>query len=75
MLNRIKKSLIYIVTGSTTVILTACYGVMVNCKNFYDKKIVVKDKSGKPIRGLQLFVSGDLKYYGNERLITDEKGV
>lgn len=70
MLRFIKKSLLWIASGTVSVILTACYGVgsMAEC---FSKKITVVNEKGDPIPGLQ--VSAHL--YNSERQLTDSDGV
>jgi putative lipoprotein (rSAM/lipoprotein system) len=71
MLRFIKKSLLWIVSGTVSVILTACYGVgsMAEC---FSKKITITDSEGNPIKGLEVTMVDD---GGNQnRVFTDESG-
>jgi putative lipoprotein (rSAM/lipoprotein system) len=71
MLRFIKKSLLWIVSGTVSVILTACYGVgsMAEC---FSKKITVTDSEGNPIKGIEVRFSYDLGYM--DHVQTDESG-
>lgn len=53
MIKFFKKSLLWIASGTVSVILTACYGpnVMRDC---FSKVITVVDEDGKPIPGLEI---------------------
>ncbi len=73
MLGFIKKSLLWIASGTVSVILTACYGVnsMAEC---FSKKVTIIDSEGNPIKGLDVTLYTD--YYSDpytER--TDDAGV
>lgn len=71
MLRFIKKSLLWIVSGTVSVILTACYGVgsMVEC---FSKKITITDSQGNPIKGIRVRVSDELG--DMDEVYTDESG-
>ncbi len=56
MLGFIKKSLLWIVSGTASVLLTACYGVM-SVADCFNKKITVVDSAGNPIEGLEITFS------------------
>jgi hypothetical protein len=56
MLSFVKKSLLWIVSGTASVLLTACYGVM-SVADCFNKKITVVDSAGKPIKGLEITFS------------------
>jgi len=72
MLRFIKKSLLWIVSGTVSVILTACYGVasMAEC---FGKKITVTDSESNPIKGLEITVSD--AGCKQDLVLTDEAGV
>jgi FlaG/FlaF family flagellin (archaellin) len=55
MLRIIKKSLAYILTGSFTIILAACYGTPVEME--YTKTIKTTDDNENPIAGLKVTLS------------------
>ena len=71
MLRFIKKSLLWIASGTVSVILTACYGVasMAEC---ISKKIAVTDSEGSPIKGIEVRVSDELG--DMDDVYTDESG-
>jgi len=56
MLSFVKKSLLWIVSGTASVLLTACYGVM-SVAECFNKKITVIDSAGNPIEGLEITFS------------------
>jgi putative lipoprotein (rSAM/lipoprotein system) len=56
MLSFVKKSLLWIVSGTASVLLTACYGVM-SMADCFNKKITVIDSAGNPIEGLEITFS------------------
>ena len=71
MIKFFKKSLLWIASGTVSVILTACYGVgsMAEC---FSKKITVIDSEGNPIKGIEVRVSDDLS--DMDDVYTDESG-
>lgn len=71
MLSLIKKSLIWIVSGTASVILTACYGPQ--CTDAYDvsKKLTLVDPQGNPIPGLKIADWTD----SPDGVFTDENGL
>lgn len=70
MIKFFKKSLLWIVSGTVSVILTACYGpnVMRDC---FSKVITVVDEDGKPIPGLE--IRSEDSYY-SDSVITNSDG-
>lgn len=72
MFSKLKKLLFLLAAGSCTLLLSACYGVMVEPVFIYKKNFNTKDPSGSPIPGLRV------RYYKNgyldKELMTDTNG-
>ena len=67
MIKMLKRSLIWIVSGSATLILTACYGAMMECEEYMNKTLKFVDGQGNPIAGLEVSHPSDLS-------LTDKDG-
>jgi len=67
MIKIFKKSLIFIISGSATLILTACYGAMMQCEKMVSQNLKIVDSDGKPIPGLEVSHPNDVTF-------TDENG-
>ncbi len=64
MLSLIKKSLIWIVSGTVSVILTACYGPAVCLEHrTLTKKLTFLDPQGAPIPELKIMTGFDVSEY------------
>lgn len=49
-----KKALYFLITGSTSIFIAACYGMPVGYENHGNWIIKVNDEENKPIRGLKV---------------------
>jgi hypothetical protein len=70
MVDFFKKILVFLVTGSISVVLAACYGTPIN--EMYYRLVKAKTSSGEPIKGLQVKILNKTSEIRSG--LTDENG-
>ena len=70
MIRLLKKIMTFVITGSVSVILAACYGVPVD--EMYYKMVKTADNEGNPIKGLRVVLRENQQ--GVDTFTTDEYG-
>ena len=70
----IRKILKYLIVGSLTTLISACYGVIIDFQEHFLRRIKVRDTDGTPIPGLIVTLTDDINPIVLAAEETDEAG-